>query len=152
MPDVNIEVFQPSPIVVESHQPEPVVIAISPAGPQGPPGPSGGQAVVQGASTPLSALRAVRSDGDGSVSYCDSQTPADALAFLGITTSAGTSVHVRVSGEVDGFAGLIPNAPVYVGPLGALTQIPPLTGFVLRVGFARTATKLFIEPGQPIFR
>lgn len=106
---------------------------------------------VENADTVLSALRGVRSTGANTVEYCDSSITSHSYSFLGITATAGSSnIIIRTSGELDGFMGLTPNAPVYLSINGYLTQVPPTSGFLLRVGFARTSTVLYIDPGRPI--
>lgn len=43
-----------------------------------------------------------------------------------------------------------PDAPIFVGLAGALTQTRPTSGFVLEIATALSATMIFIDPKPPI--
>jgi len=72
--------------------------------------------------------------------------------LLGITVTAanaGASVLVQNEGELE-FSGWswLPGQPIYLGTNGLITQTAPDAApakFVAPLGFAMTATKIFIE-------
>lgn len=102
----------------------------------------------------LSGNRCVCVNDAGLLIYADSGTLAHAHRVLGITTgaiSSGATGSVQVFGEMTeaGWSWSI-GSPVYLGINGALTQTAPATGFALAIGFAVTATKIYIDIKQPI--
>lgn len=119
-----------------------------PPGPQGMPGPAGSTYMTYAAGTTLSGHKAVTVNSAGQAVYVDSDTPADAGKVLGITMNAaliGASVNVQATGEVDEASwNWTPGLPVFVGPAGALTQTPPVNGFIQAVGMAVSPTKLAV--------
>ncbi len=59
---------------------------------------------------------------------------------------AGDMVDVQVFGPmVDPGWNWTPDGPVFVGADGVLTQTPPTSGWLQRVGLANTATKLWVD-------
>ena len=71
--------------------------------------------------------------------------------------SAGGNAIVATEGEVDipnwtsiiGTATLIPGATYYLGTAGAMSSTPPVTGSIVIIGRAMTATKFDIEINLP---
>jgi hypothetical protein len=159
-----VEIAEPKVSVVEVASSSPTVVFLSDPkikveytgsgipGRKGDTGPSGGEIIEQQTLIPLSALKAIKSIDKDTVGYCSAADAADAVSFLGVTQTSGSPVFVRVKGDLDGFTGLTPSMPVYVGLNGELTQSAPAHSFVLRVGFARSPTTLFINPGSPVYR
>ena len=128
---------------------------VGPQGPQGVPGPSGTAVVLPFvADGALGGNRVVRPTTLGKVGYADSATPAHANIVLGITVGAandGAAVSVQVSGPMTEPSWTwTPDAPVFCGLAGALTQTPPTAGFSLIVGVATGATTIAIGVKQPI--
>lgn len=119
----------------------------------GPPGPSEYIAQhIAGAS--LGGHRAVVLDNTEHAIYADKDTPQHATKVLGITTGsaiADSSVPIQTYGEItEPSWAWTPGLPVYLGTNGLLTQAAPATGFLLVIGFAITATKIFIDIKIPI--
>lgn len=126
-----------------------------PQGNQGPPG-TGTAAIISDriAAQPLSGHRVVRTLPNGTVSYADRSVPGHADSVLGLTigaAAAGARVDVMSSGFITESSWTwIPNQPLWLGSTGYLTQARPVSGSMLAVGFAETATTIFIRIGQPI--
>lgn len=123
-----------------------------PQGMQGIPGPAGGSTFQRPAGQDLSGHRAVYSSA-GTVLYASASNPLHVAAYLGITNGAamnGATVDiVRTGGMSDPSFSFVPG-PIYLGELGVLTQTEPLTGMVFPVGFAESATVIFLNPQAPI--
>jgi hypothetical protein len=123
-----------------------------PAGPPGIPGPAGGSAILRTAATTLSGHRVVKALDNGQVNYADN-TLADALTVCGITTGAvigGAVATVQASGSLTEPSWTWVAGPVYLAANGNLTQSVPVSGVVLQVGVALSATELFIDIKTPI--
>lgn len=131
---------------------------VGPAGLRGPQGPAGPTAedISRVALGSISGHRMVMLDALERASYADASTLEHASRVVGVTIAAaagGASVTIRTRGELDEpsfsfTAGL----PLFLGSAGVLTQTPPSSGFVLIVGFAITATKIFVAIQQPLLR
>lgn len=139
--------------VIITREPEITVLDI---GTQGPPGPAGemGSAYVEfPAAVPLGGHRAVRLLA-GEAIYADHNTVADANLVLGITrgaVAAGALAQIQTNGLMtESSWAWTPDLPVFVGPVGTLTQIAPLAGFNLIVGIATSPTQIFIGARMPI--
>jgi len=59
-----------------------------------------------------------------------------------------TTAVVKTLGEVDGFSGLTKGLEVFLSTGGSFTSTPPATGYVQIMGFATSATKVYLEPGN----
>lgn len=97
----------------------------------------------------LGGHRLVRALGDGRVGYADKDTLAHAPCVLGLTlnaAAAGAEARVLRRGEVQepGW-NWTAQQPVFLGNNGLLTQIAPVTGFSLAVGFPMAPDRLFIS-------
>lgn len=108
------------------------------------------------AASALSGNRAVCLDNSGELIYADHATLAHKSKVLGLTTGAisgGATGTVQVAGVMTeaGWA-WTPGAAIYLGVNGALTETAPTTGFVLVIGFAETATAIFIDIKEPTVR
>lgn len=100
----------------------------------------------------LSGRRVVRAGADGRAYYADAADPADAGRAIGITTGAAVEdddATIRWRGSmVEPSWSWTPNAPIFVGSNGALTQEPPAaTGqaFSQRVAYAATPTEIVVD-------
>ena len=138
---------------------QPVVQVISgeaqgPAGPAGPVGPAGATYMTFAAGAALGGHKVVKAGPLGAVYYADSDYPVDAGGVLGVTMHAvlsGDPVNVQAAGELEEVSwSWTPGLPVFLGPLGTLTQTPPATGFQLVIGVASAPTKLVISIKQAI--
>lgn len=134
-----------------------VLLEVAAQGPVGPPGPaglSGGAALAAIAGEALGGHRAVVLDAAGQAFYADRLTPSHFGRLAGITTGAavlGASVTLAMSGVViEPSWSWTPNAPVFLGSTGLLTQTLPIGGFLQVVGMALNATTLFVNPREPL--
>ena len=97
------------------------------------------------ASTTIAKGQAVNID-SGQLRLADATLSRPAM---GIAISAGTAGQpvrfVLGSGYVQGLSGLTPNTIVYLDAAGALTSTRPVSGFVQPIGFALSATELFVH-------
>jgi hypothetical protein len=141
-------------------RPDIMVVSVGAQGPPGVPGPTGGGSVDTAfdkvAGEDVSAYRAVVPSGSTNVLLATNTNSAHRNAVLGVTeqaASTGGSVRVRRAGRID-FAGWAwtPNAPIFVGASGTLTQVPPVSPavFVQVIGFALSATAMFVWPREPV--
>lgn len=123
-------------------------------GAQGRPGTDSGggvQTIVRSAGETVSALRIV---------YESSQlvhpvNPATDSVFqalgLAITSgSTGAEITIQTLGFVDDSAWSWTEGIVWCGPNGVLTQTPPTTGWDFIIGFATSATRLYIDLNEPV--
>ncbi len=115
-------------------------------GPSGPPG--AGSALQRRSAEALSGQRVVKDVGGGLCDYASPSQPADAALVLGLTTTAAPSgeiVQVQCQGDMtDGAWSWTPDLPLFVGPQGQLTQTPPTSGWLMRVGVAVSPTAIVI--------
>lgn len=103
------------------------------------------------AGTNLSALRAVRGDGTGSVVYSDASVFANCKGTIGITTQAttiGNTLVVRHSGMMMDASWTWVPGPIYLGANGVLQQVSGV--HCLQVAVALDATHINIDIQQPI--
>lgn len=68
------------------------------------------------------------------------------------SATTGTDVTIAISGLVNGLAGLTPDALVYGGNTGAITNTAPATGISQILGVSLTADTILIEQKQPIIK
>lgn len=125
-------------------------------GPIGPVGPDGTNNVQHLAYGAISGHRVVLLDEFERVIYADALTPAHASRVLGISINAGLdgeTITIRTHGELqDPSFAFTPGRKIFAAPVGAYTQIVPTSGFMLTVGYAITATKMFVAIQMPIMR
>ena len=70
-------------------------------------------------------------------------------SIAGVTTGAASedaTVTIMANGEMTEGSWSWSPGPVWLGTSGTLTQTPPSSGSVVRVGTALGATTLFVEP------
>ena len=107
------------------------------------------------ASVAVSGHMALGSDGAGGVKPADPSDPAN-YQFLGVAiqaAQAGTDVlAVNMGSVVEPGWSWTPFLPVYAGPAGSLTQAIPDSGILHQIGFATSATSIFVQPQNPIVR
>jgi hypothetical protein len=113
-------------------------------GRQGSPGEAGVAGYTAGAI--LGGHRCVSLHDDGNVYYT---TPTTLHLFAGITEHAantGADVRVRMSGKItDPSFAFTPDMPVFCGTDGILTQEDPVSGDLLLVGWAVSATVMMVN-------
>lgn len=131
------------------------VIEVNTPGPQGPPGTTDAAVINATSGAAISALRVVKFEND-LLYRADSATPSDAGKVVGISVTAASgaaeSIVVRTDGEMSDASWSWVPGPIYCGGNGALTQTPPVAGFVLEVARARSATKIIVDIQIPFLR
>lgn len=126
-------------------------------GPQGPAGPAGAAGAVHSktASAAIGGHRVVVADGADGVLVADPTSAAHLHSVLGITEGAAVeddAISVRFAGEMteDSWS-WTPDAPIYVGLAGVLTQTPPVGAAWLRiVAVAVSATRIVVGLREPV--
>ena len=135
-------------------------ITVATIGTQGPQGPAGesSQATVATAGETLSALRIVYVNrSTGKVRYADKDTAVHSHSVIGLTTEAvnlDEQVDIQTLGVVTDNSwswNMSGDTSLYLGTNGALTQTPPTSGFSMKVGFAMSATKIYVRIETPVF-
>lgn len=90
----------------------------------------------------------------GEASYADNTNVPDANLVLGVTRGAvvaGDLAQIQVTGLMtESSWAWTPDAPVFVGAAGVLTQPAPASGFALMVGIATAADQILIGARMPI--
>lgn len=101
------------------------------------------------AQEPLGGHRAVTVDG----LHAD---PEDANRLAGISLHAGTSgetVDVIVKGPLEeGSWNWTPDAPIFIGASGVLTQNPSTSGLLRRIAWAVSATAINVDIMPPVLQ
>lgn len=106
------------------------------------------------ANEPISALRAIRSDGSGA-RVANSTDFTHATAVIGISLAAvsiiGNVVPYIMAGSLNTpGAGWDVLSPIYFDALGQLTQIPPIAGFSMIVGYPIDPDNMEVRISQPV--
>lgn len=99
----------------------------------------------------LSALRCVTTNNLGQAIYADPDTLGTA-AVLGITIDAGTTVQAQYDGMMTDAGWTWVQGLIWCGANGVLTQTPPVTGALVQVARAITATTILVNIENPIIR
>ena len=87
------------------------------------------------------------------IRLADHDTVAQAGRIVGITQHAimpGATGDVQVDGVMTEPSWSWSHGPIFLGNNGNLTQTPPTTGFLLRLGRAVTATSILIGVQEPV--
>jgi len=126
-----------------------------PEGIAGPTGPAGATVLTYTAGVNLSGHRMVVLDDSALVIYADITVAAHVSKVVGMTTGAamaGADATIQTGGElIEPSWSWTLNIPIWLSTDGLLTQVAPVSGFSLIVGFPITATKIFISIREPIF-
>lgn len=100
------------------------------------------------ASTSISALRCITTDGSGLAKYATPDTLANAVV-IGISTTsgnAGETITVKTSGQLTDASWSWTKGTIYLGSNGVLTQTAPSNGsIIVHVAKAITATTIIID-------
>ena len=127
------------------------------AGQRGPPGigipgPAGGSAVQRRYGETLSALKVVY-ELEGLVFSLDYRDEEHIHLALGVTLTSGeqaTLGNVQRSGTIEDSAWTWSPGRVWLGADGSLTQVAPVAGYDLLIGFAPSATRINLTIQDPI--
>lgn len=102
----------------------------------------------------INSHRILVTTSSGTVKHANSSILLDAHRILGLSLTAATiggNVRVLEFGTVSEVSwNWIVDTAMFLGEDGVLTQTSPTTGFTSVVGFASSATSLFIRPRQAI--
>lgn len=102
----------------------------------------------------VSALRILSTDDDGLGYYSDPTDQGSTRRILGLSTGAallGNAVELHREGRYqDAGWSWDPTKPLYLGALGTITQVAPVTGIVVVLGHAQTADTIFLNIEKPI--
>lgn len=161
MAETVIEVRTESVVVVNDCQADVVSLGIQgPAGaqgPAGPPGPPSGGQYVYTAAIPLGGHRVLTLNAAGQAIYADAGTLAHMNRIVGMSTGAaiaGAPITSQLVGEfTEGSWNWTLDVPIYLGTNGHLTQVQPTSPgslFSLVVAFPISATRIFLNPREPI--
>lgn len=123
------------------------------AGPMGPPG-AAVTFLTKTSSIAISSDRVVQTSGNDLVSYADKDDLTSISKVLGVTLNAaiiGAIINIQVGGEiVEPTWNWDISKPIYLGSTGYLTQVVPITGFILQVAIPVSPTKINVDIRQPI--
>lgn len=130
-----------------------VVVA---AGRQGIPGPAGNAVITGTAGQALGGHRMVTTNASNQVIYASNAVPAHAGRVIGMTTGAasnGAAATIQTAGAIteSGWA-WTPGSLLWLATDGQISSTPPATGWVQAIGYAQTATTIFLHLQQAISR
>lgn len=98
----------------------------------------------------LSSNCLVAFDAAGLVIRADGPAGLPAQGFVRAAAVAGDTVNLIALGRVNGFSGLTPGDPLYLGTAGQLTAVVPLTGVHQQVATAATADSVLLALQPPV--
>lgn len=119
----------------------------------GPQGQSGAVILTREAGSIIQGHRAIYIDAAGLAQKADKDDPAkvDVIGLNVAAVIAGEDVEIFSFIEItEPSFSFSPGLPVYLGNDGLLTQVVPVTGFLVTVGVATGVTKILVEPEPPI--
>jgi hypothetical protein len=150
-PGVTVGLGQPAKVRIIPTPSRPVRL-IPVSGPPGPPGAdSGGVTITAAAGLTTGTVVALTPAG---AMPADPTNPGHAWAAAAVTTSSavmGETLTAITTGRVTEQAWTwAPNAPVYCGAGGQLTQTSPTSGWLRIIGHAENPTTIFVQIHQPI--
>ena len=112
---------------------------------------TGTSIVAREAGENISALKCVRGDADGKVYVA---TNLNAPSIIGVTTTSatiGNLINIRTDGQMeDSSWAWEEDLPIFCGAFGALTQIPPTSGYSCPVGIPISPTAMIVSIKQAI--
>lgn len=123
-------------------------------GAQGRPGTDSGggvQTIVRAAGETISGLRVVFES--QAKAYLLDPTTASVFQALGIAITSGAAdseITIQTLGFMDDASWSWSEGPVWCGHDGVLTQTPPVEGWDFIIGFASSATRLYIDLHEPV--
>lgn len=104
---------------------------------------------------PVAVGDVVQVTGSNTADAADSGTSFTGLGVVGVVIAKPTAVTATIlfNGEASVFAGLTPGAAYYLGAAGAVSLVPTLapSGSIMqRIGYAKNATTLVVDLGEPV--
>lgn len=153
---ITVRAFRPNGTTTAVVRRDRVIVAK--VGVPGPPGPAGnGNALITGiAGEPLGGHRMVTTNASGHYVHASNANPAHAGRVVGITTGAaaqGATVTIQPIGSITESAwAWVPESVLFLGANGQLSATPPASGFVQIIGYAQTATTIYLQLYQPFLR
>jgi hypothetical protein len=81
-----------------------------------------------------------------------SATIPNGIFGIGLSKPSATQIEVIFMGILGGYSGLTIGSPLFISTAGIPTHTPPATGMVQQIGFAVSATELFVHMLQPMRR
>lgn len=101
----------------------------------------------------LNAYQLIATDADGDAIYATSANPAHINRVLGVSTRAGLDIKVRSEGVVENPGwNWSPEALLWVGLDGVITEDPGTGAFTQAVGFAKTPTSIYVRLAKGVLR
>lgn len=86
----------------------------------------------------------------GKVKPADAATALPAIGICIKAAAIGQKAGLIIgSGYASGLAGLTANASIYLGNAGAIVFVKPGAGFIQGLGYAISATEMFVTISQP---
>lgn len=142
--------------VVESASGDSTIIEVSTQGAPGPTGPAGSIQHTATAAIALGGHRAILLNASGAT-YADNATEAHAGRVSGITlgaVSSGAQVSFQSAGMISELSwSWVPGDDIWLGTNGLLTQAYPSgAAFAQLIGYAITATSIWVELGDPVIQ
>lgn len=141
---VTVVSLSPAQVTIQQRPTQGFNISVAKQGPPGPPGDM--PSIVAGMN--LSGHRVIAVNGSGVGIYAD-HSNGSALSVQGVSTDAallGTSVQLFVRGKIQWPAGgLTPDMALYLGNTGAVTQVPPTTGWLRHIGMALSSDLIMLD-------
>lgn len=123
-------------------------------GSQGRPGTDTGggvQTVVRIAGETVSALRVVfESQAHAFATDPATESVYQTLGLAVTSATAGAELTIQTQGPIDDSSWNWAEGFVWCGPSGVLTQTPPTSGWDFIIGFATSATRLYIDLNEPV--
>lgn len=130
-----------------------------PAGPAGPTGPTpvAVPKLVATFNTDVGTLAGhlVRVNGDNTVTQITDNSAAtipNGIFGVGLSKPSALQLDTIFTGIMGSYAGFTIGLPLFVSTLGVPTHTTPTTGMVQQIGFAISATEMFVHLLQPMRR
>jgi hypothetical protein len=97
----------------------------------------------------------LRVNGDNTVTLItdnNSSTIPNGVFGIGYSKPSPLQIDVVFTGIIGGYSGFTTGFPLFISTAGIPTHTPPATGMVQQIGFAVSATEIFVQLMQPMRR